>query len=246
LERQEIDQLLGRGLDALVIASSSADGDVLKRIDDQGPPYILIDRSFKSSKASFVGVDDVAIGRIATEHLIQIGCERIAHLRGPATSTGIERLKGYREALAKHRMEVNENFISAPRTVDVESFASGIEGMERLLELKPRPDAVFCYNDPTAIGAIDVILGHGLRVPEDIAVVGSGDLHYNSYLRIPLSSVNQHTDQIGTQAARVTLSLLESKNPPRRKIVMLQPELVIRASSQIKRSSAKKKSPSKS
>lgn len=246
LERQEIDQLLGRGLDALVIASTSTDGDVLKRIDEQGLPYILIDRSFKSSTASFVGVDDVAVGRIATEHLIQTGCERIAHLRGPATSTGIERLKGYREALAEHRIAVNEDFISAPRTVDVESVSSGTEGMERLLELKTRPDAVFCYNDPTAIGAIDVILEHGLRVPEDIAVVGCGDLHYNSYLRIPLSSVNQHTDQIGTQAARVTLSLLESKNPPRRKVVMLHPELVIRASSQIKRSSSRKLSLSKS
>ncbi len=244
LERQEIDQLLGRGLDALVIASSSADGDVLKRIDEQGPPYILIDRSFASSTASFVGVDDVAVGRMATEHLIQIGCKRIAHLRGPATSTGIERLKGYGEALAKHRMEVNENFISATRSEDGESFASGAEGMERLLELKSRPDAVFCYNDPTAIGAIDVILRHGLRIPEDIAVVGCGNLHYDAHLRIPLSSVNQHTDQIGAQAARVALSLLESKNPPRRKVVVLQPELVIRASSQIKRSASSKKSTS--
>ena len=207
LERQEIDQLLGRGLDALVIASSSADGDVLKRIDEQGPPYILIDRSFASSTASFVGVDDVAVGRMATEHLIQIGCERIAHLRGPATSPGLERLKGYKDALMKHRMEVKESFISPLRSVDVESFEFGMEGMERLLELKPRPDAVFCYNDPTAIGAIDVILRHGLRVPEDIAVVGCGNLHYNSYLRIPLTSVDQHTDQIGTQAARVALSL---------------------------------------
>src|SRR4051812_31496286 len=121
LERQEIDQLLGRGLDALVIASSSPDGEVLKRIDEQGPPYILIDRSFNSSNASFVGVDDVAVGRMATEHLIHIGCERIAHLRGPATSTGIDRLKGYKDALAKHRIRVNDDLISAPRTVDVES-----------------------------------------------------------------------------------------------------------------------------
>src|SRR3954470_3983768 len=126
LERQEIDQLLGRGLDALIIASSSTDGEILKRIDEQGPPYILIDRSFKSSTASFVGVDDVAVGRLATEHLIQIGCERIAHLRGPATSTAIDRLQGYKEALAKHRIPMNDDFITAPRTIDVESFASGI------------------------------------------------------------------------------------------------------------------------
>jgi LacI family transcriptional regulator len=241
LERQEIDQLLGRGLDALVIASSSVDGEILKRIDEQGPPYILIDRSFASSTASFVGVDDVAVGKMATEHLIQIGCERIAHIRGPATSTGIDRLKGYKDALAKHRIPLNEDMISAPRTTDVESFSNGTEGMERLLELKPRPDAVFCYNDPAAIGAIDAILRSGLRVPEDIAVVGCGNLHYNSYLRIPLSSVDQHTDQIGAQAARVALSLLETKGSPRRKVVLLQPELIVRTSSKIKRSTAAKR-----
>ena len=85
---------------------------------------------------------------MATEHLIEIGCERIAQLRGPATSTGLERLKGYKDALLKHRVAVKESFVFSIRRVSMLRVSKWNGRMERLLELKPKPDAVFCYNDP--------------------------------------------------------------------------------------------------
>jgi LacI family transcriptional regulator len=81
-----------------------------------------------------------------------------------------------------------------------------------------------------AIGAIHAILDAGLRVPADIAVIGSGNLHYDTELRIPLSSIDQQTDMIGERAGRLTLSLLESKTHPRNKTIIIQPQLVVRAS----------------
>ena len=102
--------------------------------------------------------------------------------------------------------------------------------MRQLLALNPRPDGVFCYNDPMAIGAIHAILDAGLRVPADIAVIGSGNLHYDTELRVPLSSIDQQTDMIGERAGRLTLSLLESKIHPRNKTIVIQPQLVVRAS----------------
>jgi LacI family transcriptional regulator len=81
-----------------------------------------------------------------------------------------------------------------------------------------------------AIGAIEAILDAGLRVPEDVAVIGSGNLYYGAKLRIPLSSIDQHTEQIGERAARLTLSLLGSKTRQRNKALIIQPDLVIRAS----------------
>jgi LacI family transcriptional regulator len=170
------------------------------------------------------------IGVLATEHLLEIGCKRIAHLRGPETSAGIGRLKGYLKTLAKYKMNPRPGYVFAPGTVDVHSTESGAELTKRLLGLNPRPDGIFTYNDPMAIGAIEVILDAGLRVPEDIAVVGSGNLYYDAKLRIPLSSIDQHTEQIGERAARLTLSLLGSKTRPRNKSVIIQPQLVIRAS----------------
>lgn len=110
------------------------------------------------------------------------------------------------------------------------SRESGEALMKQLLNLHPRPDGVFAYNDPMAIGAIHAILDNGLRVPEDVAVIGAGNLHYDAELRVPLSSIDQQTDQIGERAARLTISLMESKTPPRNKTIIIQPRLVIRAS----------------
>ena len=104
--------------------------------------------------------------------------------------------------------------------------------MTQLLALDPRPDGVFCFNDPMAIGAMHSIHEAGLRIPDDIAVIGSGNLHYDAELRVPLSSVDQQTDLIGERAARLTLSLLESKKPQRKRSFIIQPKLVIRASTQ--------------
>ena len=181
--------------------------------------------------ANYVGVDDEAIGSLATKHLISVGCKRIAHLRGPETSPGIGRLNGYLSALRKNKMTPLPGYVTVPRMVDVNSRESGVDLMKQLIKLKPRPDGVFCFNDPMAMGAIHAILDAGLRIPDDIAVIGSGNLHYDSELHVPLSSVDQQTEMVGKCAARVTLSLLESKKAHRAQSIVLQPKLVVRASS---------------
>ena len=112
--------------------------------------------------------------------------------------------------------------------------------MRQLLSLTPRPDGVFSYNDPMAIGAIRAVLDAGLRVPEDIAVIGAGNLYYDSELIVPLSSIDQQTMQIGQRTARLALSLMESKNRPRNRTIIIQPQLVVRASSERKRSAKKR------
>lgn len=239
LEEREVDRLLARRLDALVIASSCTNSAILKHVQKQGVPLVLIGRRFPDLNANFVGVDDEAVGLLATEHLIKIGCQRIAHLRGPEISPGIGRLKGYLNALAKYKLRFMPDFVSSQRLADVNSRESGADLMRQLLSMSPLPDGVFCYNDPMAIGAIHTILGAGLRIPEDIAVIGSGNLHYDSELRVPLSSIDQQVEQIGERAGRLTLSLLESKTRPQNKTVIIEPQLVIRASTD-KRNSARK------
>lgn len=237
LEEQEINRLLGRRLDALVVASSSSNSSTFKRFQREGPPFVLIDRNFPELSANYVGTDDEAIGLLATEHLIEVGCRRIAHLRGPDNSPGAGRLRGYQQALAMHKLDRPSGYVSLPRQVDVQSRESGADLMRQLLALNPRPDGVFCYNDPMAIGAIHSILDAGLEVPGDIAVIGSGNLHYDTELRVPLSSIDQRTDIIGERAGRLTLSLLESKTRLRNRTIIIQPQLVVRASTERKKRS---------
>ena len=230
LEERTVNRLLARNLDALIVASASTTPGLFKHLQDQGHHLVLIDRRFPDLDTNYVGADDEMIGTLATEHLIEIGCKRIAHLRGPETSAGIGRLNGYLKTLSKYTMKSLPGYVFALGTVDVHSTESGAELTKRLLSLNPRPDGIFTYNDPMAIGAIEVILDAGLRVPEDVAVIGSGNLYYDAKLRIPLSSIDQHTEQIGESTARLTLSLLGSKTRPRNKTVIIQPQLVIRAS----------------
>jgi len=99
LEIEEIHHLLERRLDSLIIASCHTSAELFRKVEKDGTPYILIDRSFQDHPANFVGVDDKAAGMLATQHLIDIGCKRIAHICGPETSTGRQRLEGYKRAL---------------------------------------------------------------------------------------------------------------------------------------------------
>jgi LacI family transcriptional regulator len=231
LEQREIDQLVSRRVDALVIASAQKDSDAFRWIENVGTPYVLIDRRFDRISANFVGVDDERVGELATTHLIQQGCRRIAHLRGPEVSTGLGRLAGYQRALARHGIAPLPGYVVAARSGDDQSHVSGGEAMKKLLELRPRPDGLFCYNDPTALGAMKVLLDAGVRIPEDIAVIGCGNVLYSELLRVPLSSVDQRSATIGEQAGILALSLVESKTPPQPKSILLEPRLVPRASS---------------
>jgi LacI family transcriptional regulator len=89
---------------------------------------------------------------------------------------------------------------------------------------------VFCYNDPTAMGAMKAVLEAGLRIPEDVAIVGCGNVAYADFLRVPLTSVDQQSAAIGERAARMALALLESGPATRPTTVLLEPKLVVRAS----------------
>ncbi len=241
LEEEEINQLLARRLDTLIIASCRTTVDVFSRIEKQNTPYILIDRNLPGLLANFVGVDDEAVGMFATKHLIEIGCKRIAHIRGPETSPARHRLEGYKRALAQAGLKIVEDYIITEQKGDVETRQRGGEAMGQLLGLKTRPDGVFCFNDPLAIGAMHRALDEGLRIPEDMAIIGCGNLHYDDSLRLTLSSIDQHSRQIGREAARITLGILNSKVPPQPEIVVLEPELIVRASTQ--RSTAKPAGP---
>lgn len=232
IEEQEINQLLARRLDTLIIASCRSTVDLFFRIEKQKTPYVLIDRILPGLTANFIGVDDEGVGRLATKHLIDIGCKKIAHIRGPETSTGVRRLEGYKQALVQAGFKVIDDYIITERKGDVETKQRGAEAMRQLLTLKPRPDAVFCFNDPLAMGVMNYALDHGIRIPEDIAVIGCGNLHYDDSLRVPLSSIDQHSRKIGEEAARIALGILNSKTPPKPQTVVLQPELIVRRSTE--------------
>ena len=152
-------------MDALIVASSQCDGAFFQQIEKQKTPFVLIDRRPQGDQTNFVGADDVEIGRVATEHLIEMGCRRIAHIGGPGISTALGRFKGYRLALESHGLQADPQLVVTREHVDEASDVTGYDAMKQLLAIKRPPDGVFCYNDPTAMGAMQAAIEQGIRIP---------------------------------------------------------------------------------
>jgi LacI family transcriptional regulator len=230
LEKQEIDHLLARGVDALLLASVQLGKETFQQVTQQKIPFILIDRLIPGFNANFVGVKDDNVGFIATEHLIQIGCRTVAHISGTRISTALGRLDGYKKALCEYGMAVNPDYIVAVERLDESADVAGHRAATKLLSLNPRPDGIFCFNDPVAIGAMNAILSQGLRIPQDVALIGSGNLHFDSVMRVPLSTVDQCSEMMGQRAALLAVSLIDKEASAQPKTIYLTPKLVVRDS----------------
>jgi LacI family transcriptional regulator len=231
LERQEIEQLLARRVDALIVATTQRDDASFRRIEEQGIPYVLIDRRIGGLEANFVGVDDQLIGTMATEHLIQCGCRRIACIYAGGMSQSIGRLEGYRRALEKHGLSPRPEYVRTLDDIGDASDDAAYATMKEFLALAEPPDGVFCFNDPSALNAMKAVLDAGLRIPDDVAIVGSGNIRHADFLRVPLTTIDQNSVAIGERAGKLALALIESKDPQLPKTILLEPRLVMRSSS---------------
>jgi LacI family transcriptional regulator len=228
-EQQQITALLQRGVDAILIASCQ---ETLQppEIRGKSTPCVLVDRSLPGKKLYFVGSDDYRIGTIATEHLIGIGRKRIAHIGSDTASTGRERLRAFRDVTGAALLRIPERFVVKCERFEEMGDRAGYEAMRQLLADKQHPDAVFCYNDLTAIGAMAATMAAGLRIPEDIAFVGCGNFRYADFLQVPLTSVDQSAQAIGAEAGKLAMHLI-SAAPTRKRRIIIEPSLVVRGSS---------------
>jgi LacI family transcriptional regulator len=229
LEQAQIEHLLAYRLDALVVASCQPTPQGLDSVMQQGTPLILLDRSFPGFAGHFVGADDYRMGALATEHLIARGRTRIAHIRGPANSVAERRLEGFLDTMRAHKLDVPEGYVSA-KLIDANPRKNGRAAMTRLLALAPAPDAVFCFNDAIALGAMESAHAAGIHIPRDLAVIGCGNYHYDDTLRVTLSSVDQGSQTMGRRLAQLVLKVVETKDTLPAARIILKPELVVRES----------------
>jgi LacI family transcriptional regulator len=231
LERGEIEQMLARRVDALILASTQSNPETVRRIQDQKLPYVLLDRKITGVQANFVGIDDVMAGELATTHLLEIGCKTVAHIGGSDVSTAVDRQAGYSVTLARAGMSPPSEYIVSYGRGDDSGDTAGYNGMKKLLQLNPRPDGIFCLNDPVAMGAMRAIVEAGLRIPTDVAIVGCGNVHYDDLLIVPLTSVDQDSHNLGTTAAKLAMSMIKRKGEGPPKSMIFPAKLVVRASS---------------
>lgn len=176
----------------------------LTHLYEQGFPLVIVDDQHLPTSAPWVGVDNQQGAYVAVRHLIDLGHRRIAHLKGPAHhQCSQERFKGYQHALTEAGIDLRSEFIWQGDFLT----PSGRAGARKFFILPERPTAIFTANDHMAWGVLEAAEEYGLRVPEDLAVVGFDDMIPSAHKRPPLSSVSQPFHEIGQRAAELLLWL---------------------------------------
>lgn len=230
IERASIDEFLSWRVDGLIVAPSqdTLDGELFWDLRRMKVPFVLLDRYFTDTPFYSVTTDDYAGACMVVEHLLSCGKRRIARAGSPfPISTARLRHRGYIETLLRNGINPDPSYF-----IDVEPtcVASGRDVLRRLLELDPRPDALFCFSDMVAVGVIEECLARGIRIPDDLALVGYADLDVCGFAKVGLTSVRQPRRQIGRTAAELLVNLINGKPIDNPRLV-LPVELVIRESS---------------
>jgi len=210
-------------LDGVIVASTMLNDPIIPRLLQDSVPFVSVGR-YPDQRVNYVDADNVSGARMAVEHLLRLGRQRIATITGPlGMIPGQDRLEGYGQALASHGLPVDDRLIAEADFTEGGGWAS----MQRLLP--QRPDAVFVASDMMAIGAVKAVKEAGLRIPDDVAIVGFDDLPVASIVEPALTTIRQPIDRLGTTAVEMLISLIEGKvKGPQH--VILPTQLVVRAS----------------
>lgn len=225
-EQAHLQVLHGRRVDGVIVASTSLGDPAVRWLREQGMPHVLVNRFSDDRADPFVGSDDFAGGKLATEHLIALGHRRIGHLAGSATvSTALHRGRGYRVALREAGLATDASLITESGFTE----AGGSDATERLLALPEPPSAVFAVTDLVAAGAYAAARRRGLRIPEELAVVGYNDIPLASWLVPALTTMRVPAGRFGSAAADLLIDQIDGDPSPAKRLVFL-PELVVRGS----------------
>jgi LacI family transcriptional regulator len=199
----------------------------LEQLIQRGTPVVLVDRGSGRHSRCSVAVDDVLGGRLAGEHLVEQGHRHIAFVGGPMSIAQVQdRLAGFAEAVrdkAELLVVPTPNLTVASGRAAATQIASGA--------VAERPTAVFCANDLLALGVLQEMTQRGLRVAQDVAIVGYDDIEFAAAAAVPLSSVRQPREQLGRTAAALLLEEIEDDGQHEHRHVVFQPELIVRESS---------------
>lgn len=226
-EIRQIELLRSKGVDGFLIMPVGIFYDHIKQLLDDHIPMVLIDRCFDDLKTNSVVVDDYKGAFEAVELLIKNGHRRIAMIRGlPDTYTTNARVNGYKDALTKYNLPVDEGLIVGN---DFREENGYIETKFLLKQLN-KPTAIFTSSDLITLGALKAIYEEKNRVPEDISLVAFDDTDYYTFLTCPLTAVSQPKDIMGQVAVKLLIDNIKNSGSEEKKRIVLEPELIVRKS----------------
>jgi LacI family transcriptional regulator len=225
-EEQYLNLLRAKSVDGALVDGLVLPSDRIARFVRDGFPIVCLDRDIDSRSIPLVQVDNRLGGRLAAEHLLSLGHTTIAHVAGPRRMRiSADRLTGFREAHGHFALTPNERAIVDGNFTE----EGGYESVRRLLHDGVQFTAVFAANDLSALGAVTALTQGGLRVPDDVSVVGFDDLRLAAYTSPPLTTVHQPATEIAQRATEILIDLTHGKKV-RKMHQLLPPRLVVRHS----------------
>ena len=235
-EQQIVNSMFSNRVDGLITSLSMQTSafEHFQLFANKNIPLIFFDRIAPEFEANKIIVDDFACGFKATQHLIDEGYQRIAHLAGPTVlNTYHDRMEGYKSALIKNNMPLEDELIICNRLTRMD----GQEAIKKLLNLQNPPDAVFCGNDTSALSMIVYLKSQGIRIPEDFGIVGFSNEPFSEVVTPSISTLKQPAQEMGQKAAELIINEIENKELPRTYQTITMPtELIVRESSSRKTS----------
>ncbi len=231
LEKQYIDMLRSRGVDGIIFTSAHIHDPNITRLVKDRFPLILVNRRVYGDPMmdyiDYVVVENAKGGFLAIEHLIKMGHKRIGVISGsPGSSPAVERLEGARRAFTEYGLDPGELLVLEGDFLK----SSGYEAAKKFLAMGDPPRAIFGINDYMALGALEAILDSGLRVPEDIALIGFNDIEFTSLKGIEMTTIGQKKYEMGSIAVHMLLERIEGGDRDKARQITLEPDLIIRRS----------------
>jgi len=210
------------------ITREGENSDYYQKLMDSGIPLVFFNRISSKVEAPKVIIDDYKLAFFATEHLIYNGFKKIFHFEGPVNlSVSKERKRGFIDAMNKHHREITDKSIVSAGVFSEKGYLA----MQSLIVKNNIPDAIFCFNDPTALGALKGLKEAGLKCPENVALVGFSETEVAQLVEPPLTSIEQPTFEIGETAAKLLLEQLDENCSTPYRTVNLTAKMNIRKSS---------------
>ncbi|CAM2918418.1 LacI family DNA-binding transcriptional regulator [Vibrio mytili] len=224
-QREAVEFLLGRKVDALILHVQSLSDDYLINLESQGVPVVLLNRFIPEMSRSCIDIDNEFGGKLATQYLLKMGHTEIACITGPLDKSDARgRLQGYRKALEEAGLEYNEVLVSEAGFTE----ETGVSATQKLLKRDCQFTAIFASNDHMAFGAFEVLREVGYSIPDDVSLVGFDDIIFARYLTPSLTTINFPIEQMSIEAVQLILQKLKKTKPDVN--FKLSPALVVRNS----------------
>jgi DNA-binding LacI/PurR family transcriptional regulator len=227
-EEKEIDTLINRGVDGLLLTTVALKTRTIKNLLDKQFPFMLIDCKLDYPGINYVVNDDYYGAKLATEYLINLGHKNIFFLGNKKLLSLRERLKGFKDALKLNKY--SENTSTFDELVDINNMHTLEKIIKYIINHKNKITAIFAGNDYWAIKTIKIINDYGLNVPEDISVIGYDNIEISAIIKPPLTTIRQPKYLLGKLAAEQLLEIIENGSKKEIKRIVLKPDLIIRNS----------------